>query len=260
MAWHGLAAPAGASDPFAASVPADAYLLKGPGSLIWQRNPNQALAPASLTKLMTLVLAVRHCRIEDVVTVSAGAGAETGTRLGLKAGEKIHAGSLIAAALLASANDACRALADHIAGSHERFVAVMNATARAMGLKATGFANACGHDARGHVSSAVDLAALAEAALQHRLIADLAAQVHLDIRTIDTGRFFHLTNTNELVGRYPGAVGLKTGFTPAAGKCLIAAVNRQGQQVMLVLLNAPQRWWSATAMLDAALSARVGQP
>jgi D-alanyl-D-alanine carboxypeptidase (penicillin-binding protein 5/6) len=253
----GIARAGEFSDPFPGFA-ASAYLLKMDGRVLWARNPDLALAPASLTKIMTALLAIRRSRLDELVVVSRDAAHETGTRLGLKQGEEIYAGFLLAATLLRSANDACRALADHVAGDEAAFVSLMNREASVLGMKNTRFTNACGHDQPGHRSTARDLAVLTEEALREPVFSDLVSTVRLDISTKDGKRVFILENKNELVGRYPGAVGVKTGFTDKAGKCVIALVERAGVRALLVVLNAPDRWWGATDLLDAAFAQAGG--
>lgn len=233
---------------------AAAYLVRIDNHDTWSHRKNLRLPPASLTKIMTALLALEHGRLQDTVTVSRRAVAETGTRLGLRAGERYRAADLLAATLLQSANDACHALAEHLAGSELAFVARMNRRAKELGLSDTHFANACGHDAPQHYSSAHDLARLAEAALTQPLFADLTSRVEASIATRDGRRNFRLVNKNELIGRYPGATGVKSGYTPKAGKCLVAYARRNKTAVMAVLLNAPDRWWTAVAMLDRAFA------
>ncbi len=245
------------SDPFPGFA-ASAYLLEIQGRAVWARNPDLTLAPASLTKIMTALLAIRRSRLDELAAVGKDAARETGTRLGLKQGEEIYTGFLLAATLLRSANDACHALADHVAGSEARFVSLMNQEALALGMEHTRFANACGHDQSGHYSTARDLALIAEEALREPVFADLVSTVRLDISTKGGRRVFTVENKNELVGRYPGALGVKTGFTDKAGKCVVALAERNGVRVLLVVLNAPDRWWGATDLLDAAF-ARAGQ-
>lgn len=201
---------------------------------------------------MTALLAVESHRLEEIATVGAGAVKETGSRIGLKPDDQLKAGDLLAATLLMSANDACYALAEHVAGTEARFVGLMNRRAAALGLRHTHFTNACGHDQPGHVSTARDLAVLAEAAMHDPAFASLAGVVRATIVTADGSSRFTLDNKNELIGRYPGAVGVKSGFTARAGKCVAAAVERDGRRVLLVLLNAPDRWWTAVSMLDRA--------
>jgi D-alanyl-D-alanine carboxypeptidase (penicillin-binding protein 5/6) len=251
LAAPAFAAGAESSDPF--PQPAAAYLVAVDGRTLWSRQPARPLPPASLTKIMTALLVLERTVPEDRVIVRPAAVRESGSRLGLRPGEVMTAGDLLAAMLLASANDACHALADHIAGSEARFVALMNRRAAELGLASTRFRNACGHDQPGHRSSARDLAVLARTAMADATFAALAATVRTTVATT-AGRRFALENKNELIGRYPGAIGVKTGFTAKAGKCVVAAVEREGRGALLVLLNAPDRWWTAVAMLDRAFA------
>lgn len=248
------AAPAGAGAKNVFPNAAAAYLVRIDNHETWSHRANLRLPPASLTKIMTVLLALEHGRLQDTVTVSRHAAAETGTRLGLRTGERYRVADLLAATLLQSANDACHALAEHLAGSERAFVVRMNHRVKELGLSDTHFANACGHDDPQHYSSAHDLARLAEAALSQPLIADLTSQVEASIATLDGHRTFRLVNKNELVGRYPGAAGIKSGYTPKAGKCLVAYARRNETAVMAVLLNAPDRWWTAVSMLDRAFA------
>lgn len=210
------------------------------------------LPPASLTKMMTALLVVERDRTDDVVTVSRAAAHETGTRIGLQAGEQFRVADLLAAMLIDSANDACHALADYMAGKQERFVQIMNRRARELGMPDTHFINACGHDAEGHYSSANDLALLANELVKHSPVTELTAQAGARIATLDGARSFRFSSKNALIGRYPGALGLKTGYTPKAGKCLVAYAKRGDTQVLLVMLHGYHRWWDAVDILDLA--------
>jgi len=243
---------AGPGDPFGNI--ASAYLVKIDGREVWSRNAEAPLPPASLTKMMTALLVLERADLRSVVTVSGGAGRETGTRLGLAPGDRLAVLELLAATLLGSANDACHALADNVGGSETKFVVLMNARAREMGLSGTRFANACGHDAPTMHSTARDLARLAETAMGNPVFAKMAGLEDGWISTADGGKKFPLENKNLLIGRYRGAIGVKTGFTGAAGKCLVALAERGGKRVLLVLLNAPDRWWKAEEILDAAFA------
>jgi D-alanyl-D-alanine carboxypeptidase (penicillin-binding protein 5/6) len=233
---------------------AAAYLVKVDGREIWARNPAKRLPPGSLAKMMTALLAVERARLGEVAVVSDAASRETGTRLGLSKGDRMPVVDLLAATLMGSANDACHALADHVAGSEREFVSLMNARAREMGLSGTRFSNACGHDDPGLHSTARDIARLAEAAMGNPVLARLAGLVDGEIATSDGSRKFTVRNRNELVGRYRGAKGVKTGYTARAGKCLVAVAERDGRRVLVVLLNAPDRWWKAEEILDAAFA------
>jgi serine-type D-Ala-D-Ala carboxypeptidase (penicillin-binding protein 5/6) len=247
-----LAETASASDPFPGI--ARSYLVKINGNEVWAHSPDLPLPPASLTKIMTGLIALEKLNIEETVAVSATASKETGSRIGLHPGDKLRVIDLLAAALVGSANDACHALAVQVAGSENKFVQIMNSRARELGLAKTHFTNACGHDNPQHYSTVRDLALLAETALKNPVFAEVVSLVQVDIHTKDRKRNFHFENKNELIGRYDGAVGVKTGFTAKAGKCLVALVERNGKKILLTLLNAPDRWWSATRILDAALA------
>jgi D-alanyl-D-alanine carboxypeptidase (penicillin-binding protein 5/6) len=231
---------------------ASAYLVKRDGVVLWAGQENARLAPASLTKLMTALIALERGGLDDEVTVGKGVLQSTGTRIGVKPGEKYRAGDLLAATVVRSANDACRALADHL---DPKFVAKMNQRAAALGMTNTRFADPCGHDREGQYSSAADLARLAEEVMRHDEYLRLAKTERVSFKTLDGGRAFTLRNTNALLGRYPGAIGLKTGHTEGAGNCLVALAERDGVRVMAVLLNAPNRWWNAVGLLDRAFAA-----
>jgi D-alanyl-D-alanine carboxypeptidase (penicillin-binding protein 5/6) len=241
-----------AGDPF--GNVATAYLVKVDGREVWARNADAPLPPASLTKMMTALLVLERADLRSVVTVSREASRETGTRLGLLPGYRVIVLELLAATLIGSANDACHALAEHVAGSETRFVDLMNARAREMGLSNTRFANACGHDAPEMRSTARDLARLAETAMGNPVFAKMAGLEDGWISTADAEKKFSIRNKNLLIGRYRGAIGVKTGFTGSAGKCLVALAERGGKRVLLVLLNAPDRWWKAEEILDAAFA------
>jgi D-alanyl-D-alanine carboxypeptidase (penicillin-binding protein 5/6) len=230
---------------------AAAYVVKRDGKLLWAGQPEARLLPASLAKLMTALIALERGRLGETVTVGKGVLKATGTRIGLKPGEKLLAGDLLAATVVRSANDACRALADHI---DPKFVSRMNQRAAELGMKNTRFADPCGHDREGQYASAADLARLAEEVMKHADFMHLARLEKLAFKTL-AGRAFAMRNTNALLGRYQGAIGLKTGYTEGAGNCLVALAERDGVVVLAVLLNAPNRWWNAVGLLDRAFDA-----
>lgn len=239
---------------------AASYLLKIDGKAVWERFPDRRLPPASLTKVMTALLVLERGRLREVTTVSRAASRETGTKLGLKAGDRVRVAELLAAAVIGSANDAARALAEHVDGTEEAFVRRMNDRAASLGMRNTRFANATGHHAPGHYSTANDISVLSEAALADARFARLAATVRLEMRNADGSRSFALENRNEMVGRYRGIAGVKSGYTREAGPCLAAWAERGERRVLLVLLNAPNRWWDAVAMLDDAFSLPASTP
>jgi D-alanyl-D-alanine carboxypeptidase (penicillin-binding protein 5/6) len=245
--------PAGAPDRFPRA--GAAYLVVRDGALLWARNPDAPLPPASLTKLMTALLAAERGAPERWITVSPRAARETGARLGLRPGERLRAGDALAAALVASANDACLALAEHVGGTAEAFVAAMNGRAAALGLAATHFENPCGHDAPDHRASARDLLALTRAVLAVPALRELVARERLEVVTAG-GRRLAATTRNSLLGRVRGLTGVKTGTTDGAGRCVIARAERDGTEVVVVLLAAPDRWFTAAALVEAAFRER----
>ncbi len=234
---------------------AQSYLVKRDGHVIWAHAPQARMAPASLAKMMTALIVLERGRLDEVVTVSRAASRETGSRIRLKAGEQLRVQDLLAATIVRSANDACRALADHVAAID--FVTRMNQRAAELKLEGTHFIDPCGHDHRGQYSTAEDLARLGEQVMQHPEYERLAGIRTMTIRTLDGRRRFWLSNTNALVGRYDGVIGVKTGTTWRAGNCLVAIAEKNGVRVLIVLLNARDRWFSAASLLDRAFELRL---
>ena len=231
---------------------AKSYRVEINGSPVWEKQSNRHLPPASLTKLMTALLVADHNQLQAITTVSRAAAHESGTRIGIKTGDKFKVEDLLAATLIDSANDACHALADAMAENQSQFVRLMNQRAIELGMLNTHFINACGHDKEGHYSSAHDLALLANEVIKHPLLVNLTAKSGARISTLDGTRSFSFNSKNALIGRYPGALGLKTGYTPKAGKCLIAYAKRGSNQVLLVMLHGNNRWWDAVDILNLA--------
>lgn len=229
-----------------------AGLVKIQGREVWEQNGEERLPQASLTKIMTAVLVLEKYQPDAVVTISREAAAAHPTKIGLRPGDRMRLADLLAATLVHSANDACRALAEWHSGSEEKFVERMNARAVQLGLLDTHFVNACGFDAEGHYSSARDIAALAEIAMQNRTFSRIVNKPKMVIRTVDGRRKFAFQSTNHLIGKYEGAMGVKTGFTFKAGPCLVAVSERNKVRVMIVMLNARNRWPNARQMFDLA--------
>lgn len=233
-----------------------AYLVIRDGRPLWGAGEQRPLQPASLAKMMTALLALEGApALDRVVAASRGAAGATGKRMGLRAGERLRAFDLLAATVIASANDACRALAEDLGGSRERFAARMNERAAALGMATTRFVDPCGHDRPGQHTTASDTARLAQALIAQPEYMRLARIQELVVRTVDARRTFRLVNTNALL-RYPGVIGLKTGYTPQAGRCVVALAERDGVRVLLVILNGSDRWWDAAAMIERAFSFR----
>jgi D-alanyl-D-alanine carboxypeptidase (penicillin-binding protein 5/6) len=237
-------------DPYPAA--ARAYLLAIGDEPRWAHAASLRLPPASLAKLLTaLVLLEDRSFLARAVPVTRAAAVTAPTRAGLRAGDELNGEDALAAMLVHSANDACLALIAQAAPSTAAFAARMNARAATLGMRDSHFIDPCGYDAEGQYSTAGDLLRLAHAARAEPLIAHYAAQPTLRITT-RAGRRYTLPNTNQLLGRLPGVVGLKTGYTARARQCLIAVAERDGRRVWLVMLGGEQRWWLAYRMISNA--------
>jgi serine-type D-Ala-D-Ala carboxypeptidase (penicillin-binding protein 5/6) len=231
-----LAAPALGALP---QVHARAYLVAdGQSGQVLAHYRERARVPiASLTKLMTVLLAVERTRLGDVVTVAPGAASVGESSVNLRAGEKITVRDLIEAALIQSANDAADALAYHIGrGSEGRFVAMMNTRARQLGLTDTHYVRPDGLDAPRHVSSARDVTKLARLLMRRPVIRSIVRRRR---ETIAGGRVLH--TWNDLLATFPGVIGVKTGHTSAAGWNEAAAVDRGGIAIYGTILGSPDR-------------------
>jgi D-alanyl-D-alanine carboxypeptidase (penicillin-binding protein 5/6) len=219
------------------------------GQPLFEKAPDQQLPPASTAKLMTALVTIDQAPLTDVVEVTETAAATQGSRMGLVAGEKLTILELLHGLLIPSGNDAAVALAEYIAGSEEDFVGMMNAKARELGLANTHFVNAHGLDAPGQVTTVVDLAKIAEAALRNKTINEIVSVANANVAG------HALQNTNELLGSYAGADGVKTGTTDEAGQCLVASVTRGGRRTLLVELGSTDRYADARKLLDYTAAA-----
>jgi serine-type D-Ala-D-Ala carboxypeptidase (penicillin-binding protein 5/6) len=208
------------------------------GQVLWSRDPQRVLPIASLTKLMTALLVVENTQPRDVVTIAREVPKVQGSRMGyLKAGRSVRVETLLHGLLMSSGNDAAVALADHVAGSQRKFVAMMNQRARDWALPCTRYVDPYGLAVRNR-SCAEDLAQLAEHALAQPRIARIARLRSAKVRIGRIGRRWLATTNPLLRTRYPGTIGLKTGFTDHAGRCLVAAVKRDGDVRVVVVLHA----------------------
>ena len=217
----------------------------------WQSQADKPLPPASLTKLVSALVLIENPNLDDWVRVSKNATLQEGTKLHFKPKEQFRAAYLLGAMLIRSANDACLALAEWDAGSEAAFVNKMNSKVADLGLKSTYFSNACGFDGVNHYSTANDLLAIAIAANHQRKIKVWTDMLSYNLQA-KSGKTYKVVTSNMLLGRVAGVDGLKTGYTKKAGKCLIAHGKRNGKEVYLVMLNAPNRWWDADALMNSA--------
>jgi D-alanyl-D-alanine carboxypeptidase (penicillin-binding protein 5/6) len=246
-------------DPYPSAAVAYAAVLDG--ELLWGRNLDMHRAPASLTKLLTaLVLLDSDWHPEAVLEVSHTAAHITHPRVGLHTGDSVVAADAMTAMLMHSANDACMVLVEHAAPSMQAFTERMNVRAAQLGMKDSHFVHPCGFDADEQYSTVNDLLRLARAAHANARIAQIVAQQQYSIST-GKGRVLTFKNTNQLLGRLDGVMGLKTGYTAQAGHCLIAVAEQSGHRVWLVLLDSQRRWQSAHRIIvDAFAAAERGAP
>jgi D-alanyl-D-alanine carboxypeptidase (penicillin-binding protein 5/6) len=240
-------------------APAALLLEKTTGQILYAKNEHQKLEPASVTKVMTLLLTMEAIdrgaiAYDDVVTVSAYAASMGGSNVYLAEGEKITVEDLLKAVCVASGNDASVALAEHVSGVTELFVAEMNNRAKELGMKDTHFVNCHGLPAEGHVSSAADIAIMSRELILHH--PDLRRFTTIWMDSLRDGAF-ELANTNKLIRFYDGATGLKTGSTSSAGYCVSATAEREGMELIAVVLKgstSQQRFEDAKTMLNYGFS------
>ncbi len=226
------------------------------GRVLWRRNPLERLPIASITKLMTALLVAEKTRNSDPVLITPDALHYSGSGVGLlPKGRHVSVKALLYGLLLPSGNDASIALADHVAHTQRRFVAMMNAKAQSLGLLCTHYVSPHGLEP-GNRSCPADLAALARTVLRHERIASIVRQAHAVVRFPIKGGKLWLNNTNPLLRMgYPGTIGLKTGDTDEAGHCLIAVVRHGAKTIGVVLLHSPNPPQQARSLLARAFRA-----
>jgi len=240
------------------AAPSAVLMEAATGTILYEKESHTRLAPASVTKIMTLLLvmeALETGRIswDDTITASETAAAKGGSQIYLEPGEQMSVDEMLKSVVVSSANDCATALAEHISGSEEEFVALMNRRAQELGMKDTTFVNCTGLDdgprASEHLTSAYDIAQMSRELLKHE---DIRRYTTIWMDTVRNGEF-GLSNTNKLVRFYEGTTGLKTGYTSAAGHCLSASAMRDGVEYIAVVLkcaNSAERFQSAKQLLN----------
>jgi len=241
------------------SAPSALLMEKETGTVLFAKDEHARLEPASVTKVMTVLLVMEAIdagalRCEDMVTASAHACSMGGSQIWLKEGEQMSVGDMLKAVCVVSANDCAVALAEQVAGSEEAFVERMNQRAAELGMKDTVFKNATGLPAEGHVTSANDIALMSRELILHHPEIRKYTTIWMDTLRQGTSS---LVNTNKLIRFYPGATGLKTGSTDSALYCLSGTAERDGMELIAVVMKAPtsaQRFEDAKAMLSYGFS------
>lgn len=250
--------PAARAEGVEIAAPSAILMDAATGTILYEKNAHERLAPASVTKVMTLLLvmeALDSGRIswDDMVTASETAAGKGGSQVYLEVGEQMSMDEMLKSVVVSSANDCATALAEHVAGSEAAFVERMNARAAELGLEDTHFVNCTGLDdepnAAEHLTSAYDIAVMSRELLKHD---EIRKYTTIWMDTVRDGQF-GLSNTNKLVRFYQGTTGLKTGYTKAAGHCLSASAQRDGIELIAVVLHcesSSDRFQSAKALLD----------
>lgn len=254
----GLMAQTGKAAELELAAPSSILMEKTTGEVLYEDNADEKLRPASVTKVMTLLLvmeALEDGRIgwDDMVTTSAAAAEKGGSQIYLEENEQLPLTEMLKSVVVSSANDCACALAEHIAGSEAAFVQRMNERAQELGMVNTHFVNCTGlddgPDANEHLTTARDIAIMSRELLKHEKIKEYTT-IWMD--TVRNGEF-GLSNTNKLVRFYDGTTGLKTGYTSGAGYCLSASAERGGMELIAVVMHcktSPDRFESAKALLN----------
>lgn len=220
-------------------------VLMGPdGQILYERNAHERALIASTTKLMTALVVLEHCHADELVEIPAACCGIEGSSMYLAPGEQYTVEELLTGLLLASGNDAAEALALHCAGSEEIFVAWMNEKAGELGMADSHFANPHGLNAEGHYGTAADLGRLMAACMEIPALAAILGRTEASFH----GQSY--VNHNKLLWRCPGCLGGKTGYTQAAGRCLVSCCEREGTRLYCVTLGAPDDWNDHMALYD----------
>ena len=233
------------------SVQAKAAILieADSGRVLYEQNADERLPMASTTKIMTALIAVEHCGMDEIVTAGKNASGVEGTSIYLSEGEQLTMHQMLQGLMLRSGNDAAVAIAEHIAGDTETFASLMNARAEMLGADAY-FVTPNGLDKGGHSASARAMALIARAAMQNETFRELVSTQEAVIPWVDNEYSRVLRNKNRLLTEYEGATGIKTGFTGKAGRCLVFSAERDGMELIGVVLNCPDWFNEAEKLLD----------
>lgn len=247
-------------------APVDSYIVKDLGSsrILMAKDIDRQVSPASLTKVLTCIMAIESGRLEQEVVITRESTSVEPSKAGFRVGERIRLIDLVKAAMVNSSNDAAFAIAIHLSGSVDAFVGAMNSRARSLGMRNSRFTNPAGFDKgvyAGNLSTASDLMCLTEYAVRNPIFNAVARLDRAVFVEHSTRKAYSLKTHNKLLGKYPYAVGIKTGYTGRAGRCLIGRAIKDNRDILLVMLNSRvDRWNVAAEMFDRALFIQREEP
>jgi D-alanyl-D-alanine carboxypeptidase (penicillin-binding protein 5/6) len=222
---------------------------------LYSKEPFKEVKPASLTKVMTVMLAIEQGKLNRSVTITREMIKVEPTIAGYRRGDVIRLEDLIKAAMIKSDNDAAKAIAITIGGTEEHFVEMMNAKAKKIGMAHTHFTNPCGYDDKKHFSTPKDLLRMTEYAIKNSKFNEISRMNEHRYRAVNKNREFYAYTHNRLLNRYQYAVGVKTGYTVRAGQCLIARAKKDGRDCVIVMMNVKgDRWKTAKNIFDQVLN------
>lgn len=249
LSWQQAAGAAQAAPP---QIQAQAAILMDAHSqyIYYEKERDKRMYPASTTKIMTLLVALKHGDLNSVVTVNSEAAASKGSCLGLQAGEQLKLQEMLYGMMLVSGNDAAEAVARHVGGTRTRFIQWMNEEAARIGVAKTRFSNPHGlPDPSNHYTTAFDLALITAEALHYPDFRRIVATEERTVASLN-GKLRRVKNSNELLDTFSGVNGVKTGYTQAAGYCLVATARRGDTELIAVILNSPSRYQDAARLLE----------
>lgn len=249
--------PVKAEEQMASNAKSAILIEASTGTILFEKNSNEKFAPASMTKMMSLLIIMENIdngnlKMDEIVKASKHASSMGGSQIYLEENEEMKVEDMLKGITIGSANDATVALAERIAGTEDKFVEMMNAKVKELGLKNTNFKNSTGLDEANHYSSSYDMAIIAKELVKHKKILDFSSIYETYLRT-DSDSKFWLVNTNKLVRFYKGVDGLKTGYTEEAGYCLTATINKDNMRLIAVVMGEPTstiRNSEVSALLD----------
>ena len=249
--------PVKAEEQMASNAKSAILIEASTGTILFEKSSNEKFAPASMTKMMSLLIIMENIdngnlKMDEIVKASKHAASMGGSQIYLEENEEMKVEDMLKGITIGSANDATVALAERIAGTEDKFVEMMNAKVKELGLKNTNFKNSTGLDEANHYSSSYDMAIIAKELVKHKKILDFSSIYETYLRT-DSDSKFWLVNTNKLVRFYKGVDGLKTGYTEEAGYCLTATINKDNMRLIAVVMGEPTstiRNSEVSALLD----------